>query len=123
MYLMMTCGLLRLRAGTGRASLERGDILVVLPDEGLVVTDVSVVHPAATSYLQWAEHTAGTAACTRDAAKSCTYGGGGQVAPLLSYPWNPTGAWAGQQYSFCEPWPTLLPPLQRLGQTLLPPPL
>jgi hypothetical protein len=78
----------RLQAGTGRASLERSDMLVVLPDEGLVVTDVSVVHPAANSFFQRAAHTAGTAASTRDAPKSCKYGGGGQVAgssftPLL----------------------------------------
>jgi hypothetical protein len=37
-------------------SLERSDMLVVLPDEGLVVTDVSVVHPAANSFLQQAAH-------------------------------------------------------------------
>jgi hypothetical protein len=41
----------QLFAGT-RASLKRCDMLVVLPDKGLVVTDVSVVHPAANSFLQ-----------------------------------------------------------------------
>jgi hypothetical protein len=70
----------RLRAGTGCASLERGDMLVVLPDEGLVVTDVSVVHPAASSFFRQAAHTAGAAASLRDASKFCKYGGGGQVA-------------------------------------------
>jgi hypothetical protein len=70
----------RLRAGTGRASLERGDMLVVLPDEGLVVTDMSVVHPAANSYFHRASHTAGAAASLRDASKFYKYGGGGQVA-------------------------------------------
>jgi hypothetical protein len=69
-----------LRAGTGRASVELGDMLVVLPDEGLVVTDVSAVHPAANSFLQQAAHTAGAAASARDAANSSKYGGGGQVA-------------------------------------------
>jgi hypothetical protein len=67
----------RLWAGTGRASLERGDMLVVLPDEGFVVTDVSVVHPAANSFFQPA---AQVAASARDAAKSCKYGGSRQVA-------------------------------------------
>jgi hypothetical protein len=70
----------RLRAGTGRASLERSDLLVVLPDEGLVVTDVSVVHQAANSFFRWAARTAGAAgaaASLRDASK---YGGDGQVA-------------------------------------------
>jgi hypothetical protein len=70
----------RLRAGTGRASLERGDMLVVLPDEGLVVTDVSVVHPAANSFFHRAAHTAGAAASLQDASKNYKYGGGGQVA-------------------------------------------
>jgi hypothetical protein len=70
----------QLRAGTGRASLERGDMLVVLPDEGFVVTDVSVVHPAANSYFHRAAHTAGAAATLRDASKFYKYGGGGQVA-------------------------------------------
>jgi hypothetical protein len=63
--------------GTGRASLERGDMLVVLPDEGLVVTDVSVVHHAANSYFHRAAHTAGAAASLRDASKNYKYGGGG----------------------------------------------
>jgi hypothetical protein len=47
-------------------SLERSDMLLVLPDEGLVVTDVSVVHPAAKSFLQQAAHTAGAAASARE---------------------------------------------------------
>jgi hypothetical protein len=55
-------------------------VMVVLPDEGLVVTDVSVVHPAANSFLQWAAHMAGAAASTRDVAKSRKYDGGGKVA-------------------------------------------
>jgi hypothetical protein len=55
-------------------------MLVVLPDECLVVTDVSVVHPAANSFFQQAAHAAGAAASARDAAKSRKYGGGGQVA-------------------------------------------
>jgi hypothetical protein len=58
-------------AGTRRASLERGDMLAVLPDKGLAGTDVSVVHPAAISSLQQAAHTAGAAASAWKAAKSC----------------------------------------------------
>jgi hypothetical protein len=69
----------RLRVGTGRASLEHSDLLVVLPDEGSVVTDVSVVHPVANSFLRRAAHTAGTAASARDAAKSLKYGSGGHT--------------------------------------------
>jgi hypothetical protein len=60
-----------LRAGTGRASLERGNVLAVLTEEGLVVTDVSVVHPGANNFLQQAAHTAGKAASARDTSKSC----------------------------------------------------
>jgi hypothetical protein len=70
----------RLQAGTGRAPLERGDILVVLPDKGLVVTVVSVVHPAANSFFKRAAHAAGEAASARKAVKFHKYGGGGQVA-------------------------------------------
>jgi hypothetical protein len=42
-------------AASGRHR-ARGDILVVLPDEDLVVTDVSVVHPAADSFVHRAAH-------------------------------------------------------------------
>jgi hypothetical protein len=108
----------RLRAGTGSASLERGDMLVVLPDEGLAVTDVSVVHPAANSFFQHAAH---AAASLRDASKFRKYGGGGQVAPSLHPPWSRTGAWAGQRCSFCKPWQPLLPSLRQPGRTLPPP--
>jgi hypothetical protein len=108
----------RLRAGTGRASLERGDMLVVLPDklhEGLVVTGVSVVHPAANSFFHWAAHTAGAAASLRDASKNYKYSGGGQAAPSLPSPWSPTGAWAGRRCSFYKPLPLLLPPPATAG--------
>jgi hypothetical protein len=44
---------------------------VVLPDEGLVVTDVSVVHPATNSFLQRAARAAGAAASLRGASKFC----------------------------------------------------
>jgi hypothetical protein len=70
----------RLRTGSGRASQERGDMLVVLPEEGLLVTDVSVVHPAANSFVQRAAHQAGAAASARDAAKRRQYSSGGPVA-------------------------------------------
>jgi hypothetical protein len=55
-------------------------MLVVLPDEGLVVTDVSVVHPATNSFFQQTAHTAGAAASLQDESKFRKYGGGGQVA-------------------------------------------
>jgi hypothetical protein len=91
-------------------------MLVVLPDEGLVVTDVSVFHPAANSFLQQAAHRAGVAVSARDAAKSCKYGGGGQAAggsfaPLSMESYGRLGR------------PTPLPPLQLLGRMSLPPPL
>jgi hypothetical protein len=41
----------QLWAGTGSASLEWGDMLVVLLKGGLVVTDASVVHSVATSFV------------------------------------------------------------------------
>jgi hypothetical protein len=66
----------RLWAGTGRSSLERGDLLVVLPDKGLVVTDVSVVHrllPVGSTHGR-------SAASLRDASKFRKDGGGVQVA-------------------------------------------
>jgi hypothetical protein len=56
-------------AGTGRVSLERGNMLVVLREEGLVVTHALVVHAAADSFLQWAAHMADAAASAHDAAK------------------------------------------------------
>jgi hypothetical protein len=62
-------------------------MLVVLPDEGLVVIDVSVVHTA-NSFLQQAAHMAGGAASARDAAQSRKYSRGEQVVPSnsLLYP-------------------------------------
>jgi hypothetical protein len=111
----------RLQTGTGRASLEHSDMLVVLPDEGLVVTDVSVVHPAANSFFQRAARTAGAAASLRDASKFRKYGGGGQVAGGSFTPLS-MESWAGGRCSFCKPLPPLLPPLRRLGQTSLAPP-
>jgi hypothetical protein len=84
------CAMEPLRAGTGRASLVCGDMLVVLLDEDLVITDDSVVHPAANSFLQQAAHMADSA---WDAAKSRKYGGGRPVASLLPYPLSPTGTW------------------------------
>jgi hypothetical protein len=44
------------RAGAGGAFLERSDMLVVLRNAGMLVTDVSVIHPAANSLVQWAAH-------------------------------------------------------------------
>jgi hypothetical protein len=45
---------------------NRGDILVVSLDNGLVVADVSVVHPAATKYVQTAAQIDGAAAAARN---------------------------------------------------------
>jgi hypothetical protein len=101
------------RAGTGSASLKCGDMRVVLPDEGLVVTDVSVVHPAANTFFQRAAHAAGAAASLRDGSKFRKYGGGGQVAggSFTPSPSSREGAYAGQRCSSCKPLPPLLPPL------------
>jgi hypothetical protein len=70
----------QLRAGTGRASLERSDMLVVLPDEGLVVTDVSVVHPATNSFLQQAARTAGAASSLTAAAATAAASAAAETA-------------------------------------------
>jgi hypothetical protein len=45
---------------------NRGDILVVSLDNGLVVAGVSVVHPAATKYVQTAAQIDGAAAAARN---------------------------------------------------------
>jgi hypothetical protein len=55
-------------------------MLVALPDEGLVATDVCLVHLADNAFFQRPVHTAGAVASALDAAKSRKYGGGGQVA-------------------------------------------
>jgi hypothetical protein len=47
------------------------DILAILPS-GLVVADVSVVHPVATSYSHAAARTAGAAVASRDALKQAS---------------------------------------------------
>jgi hypothetical protein len=51
---------------------SRGDILLVLPD-GLTVADVSVVHPAAPTYVAAAAQTDGSAAAARDQLKRARY--------------------------------------------------
>ena len=53
---------------------SRGDILLVLPD-GLTVVDVSVVHPAASTYMH-AARVEGGAAAMRDQAKRAQYESG-----------------------------------------------
>jgi hypothetical protein len=50
------------------------------------VADVSVVHPAATSYSRAAAQTAGAAAASRDALNRRQYHAGGLPAALLFYP-------------------------------------
>jgi hypothetical protein len=64
---------------------DRGDILDVLPS-GRVVADVSVVHPAATSYSRAAARNAGAAAASRDALKRRQYHAGGLPAALSFSP-------------------------------------
>lgn len=68
----------RLRSRDARPTSERGDLLAVLPETGLVVTDVSVVHPAAQTYVRAASQTDGAAAAARDQAKRLKYGVGTQ---------------------------------------------
>jgi hypothetical protein len=70
----------RLRARTAQPTRERGDLLAVLPEAGLVVADVSVVHPAAMTYARNASRTDGAAAAARDQEKRLKYGVGSQVA-------------------------------------------
>jgi hypothetical protein len=64
---------------------DRGDILTILPS-GLVVADVSIVHPAATSYSRAAARTVGAAAASRDALKRRQYHAGGLPVALSFYP-------------------------------------
>jgi hypothetical protein len=54
----------------GSDSIPGRALQVMLPEEGLMVTDVSVGHPSANSFPQQAAHTAGAAASAQDAAKS-----------------------------------------------------
>ena len=51
---------------------SRGDLLLILPS-GLTVVDISVIHPAAASYVRAAARSAGSAAATRDARKRALY--------------------------------------------------
>jgi hypothetical protein len=97
----------QLWAGTGRASMERGDMLVVLPDEGLVVTDVSVVHPAPNSFLQQADtrQVRQPPRGTQPSPANTVVAGRWQAAPSIPYPWSPTGALASRRCSFCDPGP------------------
>jgi hypothetical protein len=64
---------------------DHSDILAVLLS-GLVVADVSVVHPAATSSSRAATWNAGAAAASRDALKRCQYHAGGLPAALSFSP-------------------------------------
>ena len=51
---------------------SRGDILLALQD-ALTVVDVSVVHPAASTYFYACAHAEGSAAAVRDQAKHVQY--------------------------------------------------
>jgi hypothetical protein len=64
---------------------DRGDILAVLPS-GLVVADVSVVHPASTAYSRAAAQNAAAAAASRDAPKRRQDHNGGLPAALSFFP-------------------------------------
>jgi hypothetical protein len=75
----------RLRTAAPTNREDRGDILAVLPS-GLMVADVSVVHPAAISYSRAAARTAGAAAASRDALKRRQYHAGGLPAALSFFP-------------------------------------
>jgi hypothetical protein len=73
------------RDRSGRAE-ERGDILLALPN-ALTVADVSVIHPAAQSYVRGAAAAAGSAAALRDQQKRTRYEqsfpGGYAFTPLV----------------------------------------
>jgi nucleotide-binding universal stress UspA family protein len=59
-------------AALNNRPLSRGDVLLVLPD-ALTVTDISVVHPAAPTYVAGAAQTDGSAAAARDQLKRARY--------------------------------------------------
>jgi hypothetical protein len=52
---------------------------------------------------------------TRCVAMTVWWRWAGGIALLRHCQWSPMGAWDGRQFSFCAPWPTPLPSLQRLG--------
>ena len=63
---------------------SRGDILIALPN-ALTVADVSVIHPAAPTYVRAAAQTAGSAAANRDQSKRDRY----QTADPTGYAFTP----------------------------------
>jgi hypothetical protein len=75
----------RLRNAAPTNCEDRCDILAILPS-GLVVADVSIVHPAAPSYSRATARTAGAPATSRDALKRRQYHAGGLSAALSFYP-------------------------------------
>jgi len=82
--------------GANAASGARGDALMMLPD-GLVVGDVSVIHPAAQSYVREACKATGAAAAARDAFKVAKYraspmGGACEFVPLSVESYGRMGA-------------------------------
>jgi hypothetical protein len=72
----------KLRAQDIQPTCERGDLLAVLPDTGLMVADVSAVYPAAGNYRRQASATDGAAAATRNQEKRTKYEVGAHRAPL-----------------------------------------
>ena len=83
-------------AGVNVASGARGDIHMALPT-GTIVADVSIIHPAATTYLDKAAATTGAAAALRDAHKVDKYrdsplGGACDFVPLSVETYGRMGA-------------------------------
>jgi hypothetical protein len=64
---------------------DRGDILLVL-QSALTVTDISVIHPAARTYVRAAAATAGSAAAVRDQQKRARYDRGGDTGGYAFVP-------------------------------------
>ena len=74
-------------ARRGHTGGQRGDALLVMP-EGVLVTDVAVVHPTAETYLQGAVRADGSAAAARGASKVAAFealgaNGGYDFKPLI----------------------------------------
>jgi hypothetical protein len=83
----------RLRGQAVRPTGERGDVLAVLPNVGLIVADVSVVHPAASKFLRAAAQTDGAAAEGRDREKRLKYVVADQLRPAGSLGSPPRRYW------------------------------
>jgi hypothetical protein len=81
-----------LRLALGHISWEQGDVLAVMPDSGLVVADISVVHPAAQTYVvrEAGKTGAAVSSCEEEKRSICGDGGsifGGSFVPLTMESW------------------------------------